>query len=641
MSPLEIGHRIKKGFKIITERKYINAVRMNIPEVNLDAHWYINLKDRDKIVTVIKDNNLLNQDKGKALLEYRFSFFSFDKEFFGRDINWHFDYKNKKEAPIIYSKDIDFRDFKKIGDIKYIWEINRHLYLVTLAKSYYLTNNEEYKKEIYSQINSWITNNPYLKGVNWASSLELAIRLISWSWAWSFLGEIEADFRKRWLDCIYKHCKCISKNISRYSSANNHLIGEAAGLFIASIVWQFEKESKKWQDKSYQILVEEIEKQNFEDGVNKEQAISYQQFVLDFFLLAGLIGLKNNVTFPQKYWDLIEKMMEYIASIMDVQGNVPNIGDADDGYAVTLSDGKGFNPYQSLLATGAVIFKRGDFKGKAKIFDEKSFWLLGIKGYEEFISLEEKKYIPLKNFGQSGYFVLSTSEDTEDEIKGIVDCGPLGYLSIAAHGHSDALSFTLCVGGKKFLIDPGTYAYHTQREWRDYFKGTSAHNTIRIDGEDQSVSGGNFMWLKKAHAKALRWESNDNFDLVIGEHDGYCRLKDPVIHQREIFFDKKNFTFKITDKIFAKKRHLIEQFFHISKDCQITKIHDREWEIRNSNKIIHIKTDEKLNTEIVHGSISPILGWQSERFDVKEETNTMVNRVEWNGNCEFETLIII
>lgn len=641
MSPLEIGYRIKKRFKIIAERRYINVVRMNIPEVNLNAYWYINLKDKEKIVSLIKENNFLDEDKGKALLEHRFSFFSFDKEFFGRDINWHFDYKNKKQSPITFSDDIDYRDFSKVGDIKYIWELNRHLHLVSLAKTYYLTGKPEYKHEVISQIDCWMEANPYLRGVNWASSLELAIRLISWSWTWNYLGDIETDFRKRWLACIYKHCEYISKNFSRYSSANNHLIGEAAGLFIASIVWQFEKESKKWQDKSYQILVEEIVKQNFEDGVNKEQAISYQQFVLDFFLLAGLLGEKNGIPFPQKYWDSVERMMEYIASIMDVQGNVPNIGDADDGYAVTLSDEECFNPYRSLLATGAVLFKRGDFKRKARRFDDKSFWLLGMEGHQQFNSLKEEKGISVKNFDQGGYFILSVSEDTEDEIKGIVDCGALGYLSIAAHGHSDALSFTLCVGGKRFLIDPGTYAYHTQKEWRDYFKGTSAHNTIRIDGEDQSVSGGNFMWLKKARAKLLLWESMEDHDLVKGEHDGYSRLKDPVIHRREIFFDKKNFTFKITDKINARGKHVIEQFFHFYKDCQITKIQDKEWEIRNGDKVIQVKVDNKLCTEILSGSVKPILGWQSERFDVKEVTHTMVNRVEWNGPCEFETLITI
>ncbi|UJS17888.1 MAG: heparinase II/III family protein [Candidatus Jettenia sp.] len=641
MSPLEIGYRIKEEIKKIAEKKYFNAIRIDIPEVTLNIHRYTNLKDREKIISFIKENNLLDQNKGKILLEHKFSFFSFDKEFFGKEINWHYDYKNKKESSIIFYKDIDFKDFNRIGNIKYIWEVNRHQHLITLAKIYYLTGDVLYKEEVCSQISSWIESNPYLKGVNWTSSLELAIRLISWSWIWNFLGEIETGLRERWIDCIFKHCKFIDKNLSQYSSANNHLIGEASGLFIASIIWPFERESKIWRDKSYKILVDEIGKQNYDDGVNKEQAISYQQFVLDFFLLAGLLSKKNDIIFPQKYWDHIERMMEYIASMMDVHGNMPNIGDADDGYAIILSDEKNFNSYQSLLATGAVIFNRGDFKRRAGRFDEKSFWLLGIDGYEQFRSIEVKSFTPVKSFYKGGYFILSIYDDTEDEVKAIFDCGPLGYLSIAAHGHSDALSFTLSIGGKKFLVDPGTYSYHTHQEWRDYFKGTSAHNTIRIDGEDQSVSGGNFMWLRKAQVKVIKWESTEGYDFIKSEHNGYSRLKDPVIHWRGIFFNKRKGIFKIIDKINARKSHVIEQFFHFSKDCLVSKIQEREWEIKNDDKGMILKTDNKFNTEIISGSLKPILGWQSERFDVKEEIRTMVNRIEWKGSCVFETLIAI
>jgi len=641
MSLSEVVFRIKEEIRKTIERQCFRDIEVKRTVLDKKVNWYFDFAAGDRIVSFIKEHTYWKEGKSQDITDHRLSFFSLNNKWLGEKIDWHLDYKNNQTAPLSYSKSINYRDFDKLGDIKYIWEINRHLHLVSPAKAYYLTGKQDYKNGVISQINSWMAANPYRRGVNWSSSLELGIRLISWSWVYFFIKELDKDFKQKWLGCIHKHCNFISKNYSRYSSANNHLIGEAAGLFIASIVWPFEKESKMWRDKSYKILVEEIEKQNFEDGVNKEQAIAYQQFVLDFFLLAGLLGEKNGIAFPRKYWHRIERMMEYVASLMDVQGNVPNIGDADDGYAVTLSDEECFNPYRSLLATGAALFKRGDFKRKARRFDDKSLWLLGMEGYEQFNSLKEEKCIPIKDFDQGGYFIFSTFEDTEDEIKGIVDCGPLGYLSLAAHGHSDALSFILSTGGKKFLIDPGTYAYHTQIEWRDYFKGTSAHNTIRIDGVNQSVSGGNFMWLKKARVKLLLRESNEDYDLVMGEHDGYSRLRDPVMHRRDIFFDKKNFSFKIIDKINAREKHVIEQFFHFYKDCQITKIQDNEWEIRNGGKVIQVKVDNKLCTEIVSGSVKPILGWQSERFDVKEATNTMVNRVEWDGACEFVTLITI
>ncbi|MGR3302593.1 MAG: alginate lyase family protein [Candidatus Scalindua sp.] len=641
MSPMEIGHRIKWEIKKKSERLLVKDFSPDVSIIDKEIHWYFGVQDKDQIISFVRKEGIWNEDEAIELMDHKFTFFSFDRKYLGKTINWHQDYKNDKESPLKYCKDIDYRNFDEVGDIKYTWEINRHLHLIPLAKAYYLTLDQKYKEEVVEQIKSWIETNPYMKGVNWESSLELGIRLISWSWVWCFIGCLDEEFKRMWLECIYKHCNIISKNFSGYSSANNHLIGEAAGLFIASIAWPFERKSKEWQDKSYRILLEEIEKQNYEDGVNKEQSTSYQQFVLDFFILAGVLGGKNGVVFPESYWERIEQMIMFIASIMDKNGNVPAIGDADDGYAVILSEDEGFNPYQSLITTGAVLFNRGDFKSKAEKFDEKSLWLMGIEGFEQFTALEEKMFKPIKTFEKGGYYILSAFENTENEVRSVFDCGPLGFLSIAAHGHSDALSFTLSIGGQEFIIDPGTYAYHTKEEWREYFKGTSAHNTIRIDGESQSISGGDFMWLRKAKSRLIQYESNDDFDLVIGEHDGYKRLKDPVTHQRELKLDKKHNTIRIVDRISAKDKHMVEQYFHFSRDCVLEKTTEHDWCIKIKDKEISLKVDERLHSNVFRGSLQPISGWQSKRFDVKEETFTIVNSNEFRGNCEFETIIII
>jgi len=632
-------------FRFINEvKKKIVTYRINDPIVQLSVitrniNWYCDLSKKNEICDVYNQHKYFDEVALESLLNHSFSFFALDKTDFGKHIDWHKDYKNNKTAPLKPVVDINYRDYKQVGDIKYIWEHNRHLHLVSLAKGYYLTQKHIYKDEVTAQISSWIERNPFMKGVNWESSLELGIRLISWSWVWNFIGDFDDDFKKIWLENIYKHCCAISRKFSQFSSANNHLVGEAAGLFIASIVWPFWDESKKWQDKSSSILFEEIKKQNYSDGVNKEQAISYQQFVLDFFILAGLIGEKNGANFPKNYWDRIEHMLDYVASLMDNAGNMPNIGDADDGYAVRLSDDLTFNPFRSLLATGAVIFNRWDFKSKAGCFDEKSFWILGIEGVDKFNALEEKKFETKKRFDEGGYYILSTNEDKDDEIKSVFDCGPLGYLTLAAHGHADALNFTLNVKGKEIIIDPGTYAYHTQKEWREYFKGTAAHNTIRIDRESQSLSGGNFMWLKKAQARLLEYETNSNFDRVKGEHYGYKRLKDPVIHQRKIIFDKSTRSFRIIDNILTKKDHFLEQCFHFSKDCEVTQNDDTEFTIKNANVSIVMILDKQLKSKLFNGSVDPIFGWESKRFDVKHEIITLVNSCEIKGSCELITQI--
>jgi uncharacterized heparinase superfamily protein len=642
MSAPEIAYRIKEEARKHWEQRFAFEPTLKMPFSDATGAWYFSQAESKKIVDLIPAGNKeLTLQKADALLNHTFSFLALSPQHFGETIDWHRDYRNNKQSPKTFCKSINYRDFDLLGDIKYIWELNRHQHLVTLAKAHFITQNDVYKREVINQLDSWFAANPYLVGVNWASSLELALRLISWSWTWSFLGTTDTAFSQRWLDSIYKHCVYLSVNFSRFSSANNHLIGEAAGLFIASTFWPLGQDSKIWQRTSYDILVSEIEKQVCPDGVSKEQTVHYQQFVLDLFFLAALLGEKNGISFPKPFWHRIEKMIEFLVALLDVGGNLPNIGDADDGYAIILTEAPAFNPFKSLIATGATHFNRGDLKKTAQAFDEKSLWLSGGAGYTTFINLPGHPPHSCTVFSAGGYFVLSTEEGTENEIKIVFDCGPLGYLGIAAHGHADALSFTLSVAGREFLIDPGTYSYHTERAWRDYFRGTLAHNTVRIDGLDQSVSGGAFMWLKKAEPRLLGHSVTDTFETVKASHNGYSRLSDPVTHDRELILDKKNQQVIIIDHITAAGLHVIEQMFHFSPDCRLEAEADSRWAIHNGEQQISMIFPEGVHTQVYRGTLTPILGWHSKHLGIKNPTSTLVAKGETAGGCEIKTIIVV
>jgi len=392
----------------------------------------------------------------------------------GAPPRWNRDPKSGIEAPLAFGKLLDYRNPDVVGDIKYLWEPNRHLHLVTLAQAYALTGKRAYFDAIAEHLESWFLACPYGYGPNWSSALEAGLRLINWSATWQLLGpqilEEHPEFRARWLDSVYQHAQFIRGWFSLHSSANNHLIGEAAGLFIASLTWPYWPAAKSWRDTAKAILEREALAQNAPDGVNREQAVAYQQFVLDFQLLCLLAGKANGQWFSADYESRLESMLDYLASIMDTGGNVPMLGDADDGYAVRLSAEEGFCPYKSLLATGALLFRRGDFKLKARTLDDKTRWLFGAQADAEFDALDgSATRLPIRQtFPEGGYFILGSDFDTPREIRLVADAGPLGYRSIAAHGHADALSFTLSAGGLEFLIDPGTYAYHTQERWRNY-----------------------------------------------------------------------------------------------------------------------------------------------------------------------------
>jgi hypothetical protein len=566
----------------------------------------------------------------------------------GSPPRWNRDPKTGIEAPLEYGKLLDYRNQDVVGDIKYLWEPNRHLHLVTLAQAYALTRKQAYFDTLAEHLDSWFLACPFGYGPNWSSALEAAMRLINWSAAWQLLGadvlNQHPEFRRRWLASVYQHAQFVRGWFSLHSSANNHLIGEAAALFIAGLTWPCWQEAKDWVSSSKQILEREALAQNAPDGVNREQAVSYQQYVLDLLLLCLLAGKANGQWFSANYEHRLEAMLDFLASIMDAGGNVPMFGDADDALALGLAPQRGFCPYKSLLATGALLFRRGDFKLKAGALDDKTRWLFGPEADTRFAGLdaEATRLPPRQTFPEGGYFVLGSGFETKDEIRLVADAGPLGYTSIAAHGHADALSFTLSAGGLEFLIDPGTYAYHTQERWRAYFRGTAAHNTVRVDGLDQSVPGGNFMWIAKARAACSLWLSSPEKDSFEGWHDGYMRLEDPVKHRRLIELDKRTRRVLIEDTLEMEEDHDVELFFHCHEDCEVEAFAGGVRMRRGGTSMrLLLPAVDNAVVEVHCGSMSPLSGWVSRAFDVRAPSPTIVWRARVSGRSRLRTEILV
>lgn len=651
MSISEVAYRAYEKAKCEVEKISVPIIKNSL-KIYSGENWlredfskfYVDLHDKNSIIEFFTQNeNILNniiKNAGK-ILKHRVDIFVLKDKFLGDTINWNYDYKNNISTPLKYWAEIDYKDFSQVGDIKYVWEVNRFQHIIVLAEAYYLTRDIGYVNEIKSQILSWIEQNPYNMGVNWNSSLELSIRVINWVWVYNFCkGELLLDekFMMKFIESICLHLKHIYSHLSRYSSANNHLIGEAAGLVIVATLFPFVSNKDKYINKGKKILFAELYKQVYDDGVDKEQAISYQAFVLDFYLLSFLAMEINGQTVKTNYWSRIEKMCDFIAYTIDNNGNIPNIGDSDDGYVVKFSNIGYFNNYISILNTAAVLFDRPDFIKAKKEFDEKSFWLLGPKGYEKFMSLStnavNNKYSNV--FDKGGYAIFQG-----DKEKIIFDCGSLGYLSIAAHGHADALSLNINYNNKNLIIDPGTYAYHTQSEWRDYFRSTSAHNTITVDGKNQSVIGGNFMWLQKANVRILDSYIGQKSNYISAEHDGYKRLRDPVSHKREILHIKNECCIA-RDSLYSTGVHRYDINWHLDQACKIDTINDNMCKISNGSDYIYMYlfSQYSANRNLISGKTNPRLGWQSLYFDEKKATNTISYTLQSAGNIDVITVVI-
>jgi hypothetical protein len=564
----------------------------------------------------------------------------------GSPPRWNRDVKTGIEAPLAFGKQLDYRDPDVVGDIRYVWELNRHAHFVTLARAYALSGQRKYAAALAEQLESWLVACPYRYGPNWSSSLEVARRLVNWSTAWQLMGgfnsvffERETDFRSRWLKSIYQHAEFIAGWLSLHSSANHHLLGEGAGLYLAGLCWPHWGRARAWRQSGKAILEREAIVQVAPDGVHREQSSAIHQLVLDALLACLLAGRANGESFSPAFEQRVEAMLDYLASVMDAGGNVPRIGGGDDAL---FRSPPAKEPGRSLLATGALVFRRGDFKLKAGALDERTRLLAGPGADERFAQIDARKTrLPLRQaFPEGGSVVLGCEFDTPDEIRLLADAGPLGYRSIAAHGHADALSFTLSAGGREFFIDPGSYAWHAHPVWRQYFRGTGAHNTVRIDGVDQSVSGGHFMWLNKARAACSLWLSSAEKDSFEGWHDGYMRLEDPVKHRRLIELDKKARRVVIEDTLEMGDEHDVELLFHCSEQCSL-KAAAGGYTIRQDGRAIRLTLPEHdgASTTVYNGSVAPIFGWISRAYDNRRPAPTVVWRARLSGSVVLRTEI--
>lgn len=640
MTPAELPHRVARTLAAHAESRGLCRNEVPRPRFEAAGTRFVEVPDG------IDAGRCL--DAADRIVAGRFDLFALDDVRLGNPPCWNRDPKTGVLAPLTFGKLLDYRDPRRVGDIKYLWELNRHQHLVTLAQAHALGGDRRYAETLFEHLDSWFRACPYRLGANWTSALEAAIRLINWSLVWQLLGGPDAPtfrddggraFRDRWLQSVYRHARFVRGNFSRHSSANNHLIGEAAGLYVAACTWPFWPAMAVWREAAAAVLEREVALQNAADGVNREQAVSYQQFELDLMLLSWRAAAGCGERLSDGFAACLERMAGYLAAIMDVRGNVPMVGDSDDGCVVRLSHEDDFCRYRSVLAAAAVLFKRADFRYKACRLDEKTRWLLGGAATSAWRAPDPPPTTPARRaFPEGGYYVMGSDFETDDEIRLLIDAGPLGYPEIAAHGHADALSFTLSVGGSEFLVDPGTYAYHADGRWRAYFRGTAAHNTVVVDGRDQSEPGGNFMWLRKARAGCTLWQPGEDLDLFEGWQDGYRRLPDPVIHHRRIALDKRRRRIRVEDRLLACGTHDVALHFHLGEHCHVA-LEGLRAALQCLGRHAEIHLPDGGEIGVYHGSEAPILGWISRRYDRRVPSPTIAWRTRVSGDAILRTEI--
>lgn len=561
--------------------------------------------------------------------------------------DWFLDSKTGTRAPAEkFSYRIQYRDPKQVGSIKYVWELSRHHHLTVLAAAYHATGDERFAQSVERHLRSWWNENLFLRGVHWASGIELGVRLISWTWIRRLLdgwSETPALFEDNTLfeRQLFQHQYLLAQFQSHGSSANNHLIAEAAGLFVSTSAFPWFEQSAGWRKTAAEVLRIEASEQFFESGLNRELATDYHGFTLELLLLAALEGEATGYQLGADLWQSLVRMADALAAVVDVQLRPPRQGDGDDGVAL-LVDGQGFDRWTSLIETGSRLFGACNWWPPSESGDVRSAILLGLEPSPDLSQQDRPDHRP-DLFPDAGLVVLRDLNRRPDEIWCRFDAGPHGYLSTAAHAHADALSIELRFGGRDILADPGTYSYHSEPEVRAYFRSTAGHNTLELEGRNQSVAGGPFNWTRHTSSQLTgvggleegpRAESS-------GAHNGYDRLDPPATHRRVVSLDRSARTIEIVDRLDSDGSYACRLAFHLGPGIKVDLDGATAHLVWNSpgrppDRAV-LRLPSNLTWSMVEGRERPPAGWYSPHFGVKIPTVTLLGEGFIDGDTTLET----
>ncbi len=485
--------------------------------------------------------------------------------FLGAEIDWHQDFKSGWRWEPVHYTNVRYLDLEQPYDVKVPWELSRFHHAVTLGQAYWYTSNEKYTREFCTQIGDWLSSNPVAFGVNWACTMEVAIRAVNWIWGYHFFQdspELSPRFHARFLKGLLAHGRHIFSNLEWGLTTNNHYLSNLVGLIYLGVTFPEFREADGWLAWGLQGLEREIDVQVHPDGVDYEASISYHRLVTELFLSAVSLCRLNEIPVSPHILFRLEKMVEFVMAYTQPDGTAPLIGDADDGRLHKLSPpdrSREFVDHRYLLGVGAVLFDRDDFAQAANDSWEDAFWLSG----GEVIPPRDVVGNPVtsKGFPDGGIYVLR-----HGNLHLIVDAGGNGMAGIGGHAHNDALSLTLYAYDRAFLVDPGSYVYTADYRWRNHFRATAAHNVVVADGQEMQRFDERelFRLSEDARPRVLAWCSSPESDWFDGEHYGYTRLPMPVRLRRQVYFDKRQQIYIIRDLLTGQGQHTFDLYFHFA-----------------------------------------------------------------------------
>jgi hypothetical protein len=516
----------------------------------------------------------------------------------GATIDWHRDFKSGRGWPLAHISRIVV-SYPDGSDIKVPWELSRCQHLPLLALASRLTGDRRYIEEIGAQTMAWIETNPVEVGVNWACTMDAAIRAINWVAALSICADDAAAqlFMAPVVASLLLHARFIRANLEYGPARGNHYLSDVVGLLLVATVFQVSDEGQAWIGWAIDQLGEELAHQVRADGCDHEASTSYHRLVTELFVLGAdaadalMPGRLDAAVRPA-----IARMLRFVADYTRPDGLAPQLGDADDGRILPLGE------YGSS--------------------DQRSHLHLFAQADAPYRPATESAAYPA-----GGFYVLRG-----ERLYVAVRCGDVGIHGRGCHSHNDLLAFELSWGSHPLVVDPGSYLYTADPAARNQFRSTAAHAALQVDDREQNEVYADrlFAMADRARPEVLAWDAKQATTTFKGTHRGFTTPAEDCVHTRTLRLDGDRSALELTDELVCEQGHSLTWRFPLAP-CQIS-----------VNTVAAVASFEQVKLTVrSHGtraSIEP--GWLSPSYGVRVPAPVLTLRADIESGNYFSKIML-
>ena len=491
-------------------------------------------------------------------------------------IDWHTDFKTGLGWPKRYFRSIDYTNPERPSDVKVAWELSRLQWAIPLGQAYLLEQDERYASAARQLLDAWIDANPFSVGVNWAVTMEVALRILCWTWLFHAFKRApawgDADFRLKLLRALYLHADFTLRHLELSDVNGNHLTADAVGLVFAGLFFGEGKAARNWLATGWNLIEAEMPRQVFADGVDFEASAAYHRLVMELYLLAVCYRENCAEEVDRSHRDRLRRMARFVASYSQPDGQTPRWGDADDARALPFSS-ESIGDHRYLVGIVGALFEDEELLERAGGPLVEAAWFLGVERASRIPRYPARRARSIA-FPEGGVFVMANAEDHV-----FIDCGPVGLAGRGGHGHNDCLSFEAVLRNERVVVDCGCYVYTASFAERNAFRSTAYHNTPCIDGEEiNRFIRPDYLWNLHYDAvpEVREWRPGPEQDVLRCAHRGYERLASPVVPERTFVLHHGSHRLEIHDRFSGQGSHHVSIPLHLAPGVKADRVAENQ-----------------------------------------------------------------